>query len=138
MDVRAHIQHVLDAERRVLFAKLFGSRNKGMSRLDSDWDVAVYLDDSLSPAERFDLRLELTSSLNGPDRPPVDVLVLNDAPPLLCHRALQGTDLITRDRRAYVRFFIRTMKEADDDRHYQQVHIQERARRLKEGRFGRP
>jgi hypothetical protein len=68
----------------------------------------------------------------------VDLVVLNDAPPLLAHRALAGRDLFTRDRRAYVRFFVRTMGELEDERYFRRVHARERARRIEEGRFGRP
>ena len=82
---------VLRRYEAVRFALLFGSRATGHPRPDSDWDVAVYLDDALPPQQRFRLRLDLAGALDA------DVSVLNDAPPLLAHRALMGRPLIIRD-----------------------------------------
>ncbi len=120
----------------ILFAFVFGSRARGTARPDSDLDVAVYLSPNLTPKERFDTRLRLHAELE--DFGPVDVVILNDAPPLLAHRALLGAPIEIRDREAYVRFFVRTMGLADDDRYFQEVHRAARLRRLREGRFGRP
>ena len=65
-------------------------------------------------------------------------IVLNDAPPLLAHRALSGRRLLVRDKTALVRFFVKTMSMAEDDRFYSQIHLQAQLRRIEEGRFGRP
>jgi len=137
MNVPESLRAVLDAESAIVFARLFGSRSRGEQRSDSDWDIAVYLDESLDAEQRFDLRRHLSAALCGPSGPGVDLVVLNDAPPLLAHRALQGSELFTRDRRVYVRFFVRTMGELDDERYFRSVHSRERARRLQEGLHGR-
>lgn len=126
----------LEAVDEILFAYLFGSRAGGRPRPDSDWDVAVYLDPALSARERFDVRRRLTVDLEDVGR--VDVVVLNDAPPLLAHRALCGRRLLVRDKTALVRFFVKTMSMAEDDRYYSQIHEQALLRRIQEGRFGRP
>lgn len=120
----------------VLFAFIFGSRARGTPRPDSDLDVAVFLDPNMTSKERWDTRLRLHAELE--DLGPVDVVVLNDAPPLLAHRALMGEPVEIRDRTAYVRFFVQTMGLAEDDRYFQEVHRAARLRRLQEGRFGRP
>jgi predicted nucleotidyltransferase len=126
----------LDRFDAVLFALLFGSQAKGTARPDSDLDVAVFLDPALSSEQRWDMRLQLVAELE--DLGQVDVVILNDAPPLLAHRALMGEPIGIRDRTAYVRFFVKTMGAAEDDRYYQEVHRAARLRRLREGRFGRP
>jgi uncharacterized protein len=136
MTLPEYMREVLDAEPAIVFARLFGSRSRGRERPDSDWDIALYLDESLGAERRFDIRRRLGAALCGPSGPVVDVIVLNDAPPLLAHRALQGQELFTRDRRAYVRFFVRTMGELEDERYFRAVHSRERARRLGEGRHG--
>lgn len=138
MDISKGIRQVLDGEPRVWFAFLFGSRGRGSARPGSDWDVAVYLDDSLDDRQRLDVRRALSAQLTGPDGPRVDLVVLNDAPPLLAHRALKGRELVNRNRRAYVSFFIRVMGEVEDERHFYAVHERARRHRLAEGRFGRP
>lgn len=119
----------------VAFALLFGSRAHGNPRADSDWDVGVYFDPSLERSERHVRRLQLIASLEP--AVDVDVVVLNDAPPLLAHRALMGVRLLVRDLEAWVRFFVRTLASAGDDRVYGRVHAEARRRRLREGSLGR-
>jgi hypothetical protein len=82
------------------------------------------------------MRLRLSAAL-GPEIG-VDCVVLNDAPPLLAHRALRGRVLVKRDAREYVRFFVRTLATAQDARHYRELQRAARARRLQEGTYGRP
>ena len=131
-----------DLERRlaaiddVAFAYLFGSRARGEERPDSDWDLAVYLREGLSSEERFDLRLRLLAELDDLGRD--DVEILNDAPPLLAHRAIMGRRLVVRDEVALVRFSVRTVAESEDGRYWRELHRRARAQRLKEGTFGRP
>ena len=90
----------LKARAEVLDAYVFGSVARGDAGAHSDVDVAVYVaDDILRDAGDFgyasvlatDLMKELGSNA-------VDVVVLNDAPPLLYHRVLRdGVRIITRD-----------------------------------------
>ena len=82
----------------VVAAWLFGSHGEKRAHLESDVDVGVLLDRRLLPtaAQRFDLRLRLTSDLiHALGRNEVDLVVLNDAPavpgpqdPAHRHRAL--------------------------------------------------
>jgi predicted nucleotidyltransferase len=136
MDVAAEIAGRLERHDDVAFALLFGSRAGGAPRPDSDWDLAIHFAPSLSPRERFRRRRELLAELSDLGR--VDLTVLNDAPPLLAHRALQGRRLVEREHDAYVRFFVRTLAESEDERHWRDLHHEARLRRLEEGRFGRP
>lgn len=64
----------------VSFALLFGSRAGTTARPDSDWDVAIHLDPGLDERRRFEIRRQLSGELAGAAR--VDVVVLNDVPPL--------------------------------------------------------
>ncbi|MBD3335481.1 MAG: hypothetical protein GF355_08180 [Candidatus Eisenbacteria bacterium] len=136
MDPQSLMIDKLAAHEEILFALLFGSRARGDERPGSDWDVGAYLDDRLGPEKRFELRLRLHAELQ--EAGCVDLVVLNDAPPLLAHRALQGIRLIVRDRSAYVRFFVRTAARAGDEQFWRSLHARARARRLEEGKFGRP
>ena len=120
----------------ILFALLFGSRAVGRPRPDSDWDIGVYVSDALTAGQRFDMRLRLLTELQ--DLGSVDVVILNDAPPLLAQRVLQGERIFVRDHSAYIRFFVRTAALAGDEHYWRQLHAQARKQRLEEGRFGRP
>lgn len=122
--------------KEVHFALLFGSRADGAPRPDSDLDIAVFLDPDLTADERWQARLNLQVALENLGG--VDVVILNDVPPLLAHRALLGRPIEIRDKPAYVRFFVRSLAEAEDERHYRELHETARRRRLEEGRFGRP
>jgi predicted nucleotidyltransferase len=136
MDTAALLTERLASHSEVIFALLFGSRATGRPRPDSDWDVAVYFDDRLSPVERFARQRELIAELS--DLGFIDLVVLNDAPPLLAHRALQGRRIVEHDHGVYVEFFIRTLGASEDERYWREMHHRARLQRLAEGRFGRP
>jgi len=86
------------APARVVSAYLFGSRAEARYHTESDIDVGILLPLG-APAterERFDLRVRLTSWLIGRlHREDVDVVILNDAPPLF------GRRIVTAGRRVY-------------------------------------
>lgn len=94
----------------VVSAYLFGSHAAGRAHRESDVDVAVLLERERHPTRRhrFDARVRLTAELisvlhhNG-----VDLVVLNDAPPLLArHIVWEGTRVFVADGeedRVYVR-----------------------------------
>lgn len=136
MDARQNLSQRLAESSAIVFAFLFGSRALGTARPDSDWDIAVYLRDDLSARERFKMRCRLAAELE--DLGEVDVVVLNDAPPLLGHRALMGKRLLVRDPTALVRYFVRTIARSEDERYWRDLHWQARRQRIEEGSFGRP
>jgi uncharacterized protein len=88
----------LSVRPEILEAYLFGSRARGDFSGPSDIDVAVYVDRPSAPDTAFGYVAELTSVVTtalGEDE--VDVVVLNDAPPLLYQRVLRdGMRLFSR------------------------------------------
>jgi predicted nucleotidyltransferase len=75
----------------VISAYLFGSHAQGSPHRESDVDVAVVLDHGVHSTRpsRFAERVRLASELIGALRVnAVDLVVLNDAPPLLARRVL--------------------------------------------------
>ena len=98
----------------MLEAYIFGSVARGDASALSDVDVAVYIDPTQAPASPYgyaaDLSTVLGSAIGQND---IDVVVLNDAPPLLYHRVIAGGDRIfaralrdatTREGRALSRY----------------------------------
>jgi predicted nucleotidyltransferase len=88
----------------VASAYLFGSEAAGRAHRESDLDVAVLLSRERfpTPRSRFDRRLQLTADLIGHlHRNDVDLVVLNDVPPLLGrHIVHEGTVLCRHDPEA--------------------------------------
>ncbi len=79
----------------VQLAYLFGSQVTGCTHAESDVDVAVLLAASLTADERFTARLTLIGALAhlfGTDQ--VDVVVLNEASPLLAYEVLHNGVLL--------------------------------------------
>ncbi len=73
----------------IVSAYLFGSHAEGRAHRDSDVDIGVLLDAALYPrrGQRFEVRVRLTSELiAGLRTNAVDVVILNDAPPLFGRR----------------------------------------------------
>jgi uncharacterized protein len=124
----------------VVAASLFGSQATGKADALSDVDVAVWLDPDLGDSARFRLRLELigrAASALGTNE--VDLVVLNDAPPLLKHRALRsGVRLLDRDPVRRVRLESRAVADYLDTKPLRDRLSRAMVRRLAEGRFGRP
>jgi predicted nucleotidyltransferase len=88
-EVKEQLEQIFKRQ-KVAFAYLFGSQAKGTAGALSDIDIAVYFDDEAVADVRFDLRLKVLGELTDlykTDK--VDLVVLNDAPPLLAHRILK-------------------------------------------------
>lgn len=84
----------------VIAAYLFGSHAEGRPHRESDVDVGVLLDRTRcpSPREPFDAKVALTSDLIAAlHENEVDLVILNDAPPLLARR------IVIEGRLAYCR-----------------------------------
>lgn len=80
---------------------MFGSHALGRAQSHSDVDVAVYVDPNVS-AGAYGYAAELTSCLiQALGTNAVDVVVLNQATPLLYHRVLRdGHRILSRNLRA--------------------------------------
>lgn len=104
------IRRSVARRRDVSAAYVFGSVAAGRARPDSDLDVAVLLDPRTRRGDALTRRLQLMADLGAAvGRSDVDVVILNDASPLLAHRVLsQGRLVFGRSRAARVRFQVRT------------------------------
>ncbi|MGI8945173.1 MAG: type VII toxin-antitoxin system MntA family adenylyltransferase antitoxin [Thermoleophilaceae bacterium] len=135
---RARLAAALDRE-PVVAASLFGSQATGRPGPLSDVDIAVWLDPALAAADRAQTRLDLVGAAAATlDTGEVDVVILNDAPPLLCHRAARdGRRILDREPRARVRLETASLLEYLDTAPLRATLAEGRRRRLQEGRFGR-
>lgn len=101
-ELATRIADVLEPRPEILEAYLFGSRARGEGHAHSDIDTAVYIDRAAAAPGLFGYQAELTTALMGAlGTNSIDVVILNDAPPLLYHRVLRdGRRLLSRDLRA--------------------------------------
>jgi hypothetical protein len=91
------LRRVLDRYLQIAFALLFGSRARGSTHAASDVDVAV----GLEPGALLGTREigALVSDLEQAAGRPVDLVILNEAPPPVAYRAFRdGIPIITRNR----------------------------------------
>ncbi len=123
----------------ILEAYRFGSQARGEAAAHSDLDIAVYVDRDRLPPAPFGYAAGLIADLQsglGLDR--LDVVVLNDAPPLLYHRVLRdGERLLARDLAATTTREGRALSRYCDYLPQLRKIDRELARRLADGSFGR-
>ena len=79
----------------VIFAYLFGSQVKGKIGKLSDVDIAIFFDKKIPRSKYFDIKLKLIGEfMDFFKRNDIDVVILNEASPLLFHRILKEGKLI--------------------------------------------
>lgn len=104
----------LSKEKDILFAYIFGSQATGKTHVESDIDLAVYLEPF--PENTFERRLELIdkiSQITGFNK--IDLVILNEAPLLLIHSVMQtGKLLFCKDPGKRIRFMAKKLTEALD------------------------
>jgi len=100
--VKHRLCELLELRPEVLEAYLFGSVARGEDERHSDIDVAVFVDQEVADGGGFGYRAKLTTDLMaGLGTNSIDVVILNQAHPLLYHRVLRdGIRLLSRDLRA--------------------------------------
>jgi predicted nucleotidyltransferase len=132
-DVNRIIRYFKAAE-EVLALYIFGSFGKGRKTKESDIDVAVLIDESRLKKKGFELlkRKYYAASPTFSMRP-VDIVILNIAPPFLKHQVLK-TDriLFDRDRKFRVKFIGRAITEYLDYKPIEDIYLKAVARRYME------
>ena len=124
----------------VRLAYLFGSQATRRTHPNSDVDVAVLLDESLTSDERFAERLRLLGDLScifGTDH--VDLVILNDASPLLAYETLRhGVLLYCADARTRIEFQVHALRTYEDTMPLRRILSEAMVARFKAGTFGKP
>lgn len=140
LDVAAleRLGSALDRE-GVVAAMLIGSQARETAGPLSDVDVAVWHEPGLDSRGRFDLQLALADRAGRAlHTDEIDVILLNDAPPLMRHRAIRdGKRLIERDHDERVRLETRAILDFLDTAPLRAELGRGMRQRMREGRFGR-
>jgi predicted nucleotidyltransferase len=135
--IQESITKCVAAKPSVLAAYVFGSTATKRTRKDSDIDIAVLLRDGMTAAQRFRYRLKLIVDLGSAlKRSDVDVVILNEATPLLAHRVLsKGRLVFERSASARVRFQVRTANQYADMVPAYEIYIHYLKKSIREGRI---
>jgi len=116
----------------VVAAYLFGSHAADRARPSSDVDIAVVLRRA-DKQMRFERRLQLMTALSDTCGCDADVIVLDDASPILQHQVLKhGQRIYERDRQARVEFEVRAGKVYADLKPMYDLHTDELLQTIKE------
>jgi predicted nucleotidyltransferase len=108
---RQAIETVLAAQPEIIAAWLFGSAQSGELRADSDLDIGVLFETSPT----LDILVELRANLQQATQiDAIDLVVLNNASPVLRFEAISGQDIYCRDmgeRAIYVSLWAREYED---------------------------
>jgi len=118
--VITQLRSVLETDPRIAYALLFGSKGRGTAHDLSDTDVAIGLaaGAQLSTSELGDLLSRLGAAVGGP----VDLVLLDEAPPGLAYRVFRdGRVVFERDHRGFVDRKVRAILEYLDFRPVEQL-----------------
>jgi predicted nucleotidyltransferase len=112
---------------RVIFAYLFGSQAKRKVGKLSDIDIAVFLDEKISPQKYFNIKLKLIGEfMDFFKTNDIDVVVLNEAPPLLAHRILkEGKIIFCLNKKKQIEYEVRAIMKYLDWKPYLEKYTQE-------------
>ncbi len=102
------IKDFLEKDPNIVFALVFGSAATGKLRKDSDIDVAIYVK---SPVSGYEL-LSLMQKLSDLVKKEVEIVVLNEASPLLRHQVMKNRkELFIKDFLVYSKFREKTIDD---------------------------
>ena len=117
------ITDLLSAEEQIVFAYLHGSFQEGLPFRDID--LAVFITENL-PKEQLDYELKLEEKIEHDIKLPVDLKVINNAPPTFCYMVIKkGRELLVRDDSKRVEFEVATLNRYFDILPFRQRYLKE-------------
>ena len=115
-----NLLHILEANPHINFAYLFGSYAKGRAKGGSDLDIAVWVKEPVD-------KIELMTAIGEAVPKEIDLVILNDAPPLLRHQVMRyGKLLFCKVKKEHTRFKVWSIKEYEDFRWLQETYTRRR------------
>ena len=95
MSIIEKCRDILIGYKSIIFAYIFGSYVQGKDRADSDIDIAIYLEENLDIDTYLEIKIRLTEACKRE----VDLIILNDAKPLLKYEIYKNNlSLFCRDK----------------------------------------
>lgn len=128
MSIARKCRSILIEHENIIFAYIFGSYVKDKIRKDSDVDIAIYLNDNMSTDTYLGIKMDLSESLKRE----VDLVILNDATPLLKYEIYKNNILLfTRNKTIESRYKVKTLFEYSDMKKYLDLSYDKTIERLK-------
>ncbi len=127
------IVEFMSGQAYIKLAYLFGSVVKGKEGKLSDVDIAVFLDESLSKKEIFNLQLKVISELTSilkTDR--VDLIVMNNAPLLLKYNIIRYGKILKDDKETTIKVEGGILSDYLDMKYYIDRHTNLAIKRIAE------
>lgn len=142
MDVDKDIKRIVGyfkEQKEVSALYVFGSSAKGNMTGESDIDIAVLIDESKLKKTNFEsLKKKYYAASPDFSLRPVDIVILNTAPPFLKHQVLKaGKILFDRNKKERVRFTTMSITEYLDYKPIQDIYLKAVSDRFKRGYVGR-
>ena len=123
------IRGILEKEKNILFAYLYGSFSKSVERKDSDIDIGIFVKD-LSDMEKYypeKLALKIERMIGGE----IDIRILNDRDIIFLHQVLKyGKLLFSKNEKKRIKFETDVYKKYIDFVYYMEEYDRIRRRRI--------
>ncbi len=131
-EVIAKLKKFLEEFEEVKLAYLFGSLAMGKTGKLSDIDIAVLLDDELTPKQRLEIEMELISRISKLLKTEkIDLVVMNEAPLLLKYNIIKsGIVLKSADEALRIRKEAEIISRYLDRKHSEERRAKETIRRI--------
>ena len=137
--IKEGVLRCVSKRREIQAAYIFGSVASGRIRPGSDVDVAVMLGQKSQRLGAIDYRLKLAAEISSTvGRSDVDLVILNEASPVLAHQVLSKGQLVfERSASARVEFQVRTVNAYLDTEPMRALYRHYLKKRIREGKvFG--
>lgn len=129
MDIDKKCRDTLIKYETIIFAYIFGSFVQNKLKAGSDIDIAIYLEEDLGA----DIYLEIKNTLSDDIKREVDLVILNEAPPLLKYEIYKNNLLLfTRNKTIESNQKVKTLFQYNDMKRYLDLSYNKTIERLKE------
>lgn len=142
MDAANDIKRIVKyfrGQKEVVALYIFGSLANGNKTMESDIDIAALIDESKLKKTNFEaLKKKYYAASPGFSLRPVDIVILNIAPPFLKHQVLKtGKILFDRNKKKRVRFTTISITEYLDFKPVQDIFLKAVSDRFRRSGIGR-
>lgn len=129
MDIAKRCRDILIEYDNIIFAYIFGSFVQNNLQVDSDIDIAIYLERDLDTDIYLKIKMDLLDAIKRE----VDLVILNESPPLLKYEIYKNNILLfTRDRTIESNHKVKTLFQYNDMKKYLDLTYNKTIERLKE------